>query len=78
MSDYDNELRFFLFPNINATPENKQPQMTGEITIEGKKYKLSGWKALSKKGDNYLQGRAQKDDGTYGKKKDSSDDGIPF
>ena len=79
MAEYDNELKFFLFPNKDATAENKKPSMTGEATVKGVKYRIAGWKATSKKGDQYLQGTLQLDDGSRGGSKKSDDDEeIPF
>lgn len=56
---YDNELRFVLFRNDKATEANKQPQMRGEATIAGVKYKLSAWAKASEKAGKFLAGRIE-------------------
>ena len=68
----DNKGKGFLFPNGKATPDNKQPHLTGEVvTPSGEKLKIAAWTNKSKKGDEYLSLTAQEPDPKY-------DDGVPF
>jgi hypothetical protein len=56
---YDNEMHFVLWPNKLCDPKKKQPGMRGEITINGVKYRLSGWVKLSQDGSKYINGDVQ-------------------
>ena len=42
MSDYNNENRVVIFKNNKKTDE-KQPEYTGTINVEGKEYSVSLW-----------------------------------
>lgn len=59
---YDNEMHFVLWPNKLCDPKKKQPGMRGEITINGVKYRLSGWVKLSQDGSKYINGDVQRAD----------------
>jgi hypothetical protein len=52
---YDNNMRFAMFKN-NKTKET-QPDYTGNIIIDNKELRLSGWIKKSKKGVDYLSGQ---------------------
>ena len=52
---YDNNMRFAMFKN-NKTKET-QPDYTGNITIDNKELRLSGWIKKSKNGVDYLSGQ---------------------
>ena len=54
---YDNEKRFVFFPNTKKEAGSQQPDYTGELTLDGKKYRLSGWRNVSKSGTTYVAGR---------------------
>lgn len=54
---YDNEKRFVFFPNTKKEAGSQQPDYTGELTLDGKKYRLSGWRNVSKSGTTYVSGR---------------------
>lgn len=41
MSNYDDEMRFVLFTNEKT--KDSQPDIKGECTINGVKYRLAGW-----------------------------------
>jgi hypothetical protein len=56
-NQYDNEGRFVIFPNTRKEEGSKQPDYTGEITIDGVKKRLSGWRNTSKSGMTYLAGQ---------------------
>ena len=56
-NNYDNESRFVIFPNSRKEPNSKQPDYTGELQINGTKYRLSGWRSTSKGGTTYVSGR---------------------
>ena len=49
----DNEMKGALFPNDKGDNPSR-PDMRGEVTINGVKYSLSGWKNTSKAGNAYL------------------------
>ncbi len=49
----DNEMKGALFPNDKGDNPSR-PDMRGEVTINGVKYSLSGWKNTSKAGNPYL------------------------
>ena len=44
-----------LFRNEKQDAKPTAPDYTGSITIDGKKYVLSGWLNKSKEGKNYLR-----------------------
>jgi hypothetical protein len=52
---YDNNMRFAMFKN-NKTKET-QPDYTGNIIIDNKELRLSGWITKSKNGVDYLSGQ---------------------
>lgn len=62
VKQYDNEMHFVLWPNKLCDPKKKQPGMRGEITINGVKYRLSGWVKFSQDGDKYISGEVQQAD----------------
>ena len=47
--EYDNNNTGVLFRNETATPDNKQPYMTGNCEVNGKQMKVAGWMKESKK-----------------------------
>jgi hypothetical protein len=53
MADFDNTNRGSLFNNEKKT-EEKHPDLSGSINIEGVEYWLSGWKKKSKAGTGFL------------------------
>ena len=58
--EYDNNNTGVLFRNETATPENKQPYMTGKINVEGKELQLAGWmKESTKTGKKFLSLKVQ-------------------
>jgi len=52
---YDNNMRFAMFKN-NKTKET-QPDYTGNIIIDNKELRLSGWIKKSKNGIDYVSGQ---------------------
>jgi len=48
------EQRGFIFKNSFKTEGDNKPHFTGEAKLEGKLYKVSLWKKLTKKGDPML------------------------
>lgn len=64
-----------LFPN-DKKGNDKAPDMTGTITIEGRKWNLAGWKTKSKQGKPYMSMKASvpQSGGSGGQE----DDGLPF
>jgi uncharacterized protein (DUF736 family) len=58
--EYDNNNRGVLFRNESATPENKQPYMSGSCEVNGKEMQIAGWMQESKKtGKKFLSLRFQ-------------------
>lgn len=53
MADFDNTNRGSLFKNDKKT-EDKHPDMSGSINIDGVEYWISGWKKQSKGGANFI------------------------
>ena len=52
--EYDNNNTGVLFRNETATPENKQPYMTGKCEVNAKEMQLAGWMKESKAGKKFL------------------------
>ena len=52
--EYDNNNTGVLFRNETATPENKQPYMTGKCEVNGKEMQVAGWMQESKAGKKFL------------------------
>ena len=59
---YDNTNRGALFPNDKKGNE-KRPDMTGDINVEGVEYRVSAWKKSSKAGNNFLSISVQRKEG---------------
>lgn len=53
MAEFDNTNRGSLFKNDKKT-EEKHPDMSGSINIEGVEYWISGWKKQSKAGTGFI------------------------
>jgi hypothetical protein len=53
MAEFDNTNRGSIFKNDKKT-EEKHPDMSGSINIEGVEYWISGWKKQSKQGANFI------------------------
>jgi hypothetical protein len=53
MADFDNTNRGSLFKNDKKT-EEKHPDMSGSINIDGTEYWISGWKKQSKAGTGFI------------------------
>ena len=53
MTEYSNENRGSLFKNDKKT-EEKHPDMSGTINIDGTEYWISGWKKTSKAGTGFI------------------------
>ena len=67
--------RGYLYPNSKATPENKQPHLTGELVSpveKGEIIKLAAWTNKSKRGDEYLSVQGKETDPKFDKKEDST------
>lgn len=75
----DKENRGALFKNKDKTKET-QPDLTGNINIDGKDYQLSAWKNVSKEsGKTYLSLRINnKKEFKKEEKTDFLNDDIPF
>jgi len=53
MTEYSNENRGSLFKNDKKT-EDRHPDMSGSINIDGTEYWISGWKKQSKAGTGFI------------------------
>ena len=53
MTEYSNENRGSLFRNDKKT-EDKHPDMSGTINIDGTEFWISGWKKTSKAGTGFI------------------------
>ncbi len=51
--NFDNTNRGVLFPNDKKGNE-KRPDFTGDLNVDGVEYRLSAWKKASKQGNNFL------------------------
>jgi uncharacterized protein (DUF736 family) len=51
--EYDNTNSGTLFPAEDKKTE-KSPDFTGKLNVEGKEYRISGWKKTSKAGKKFL------------------------
>ena len=47
--EYNNNNKGVLFRNETATPENKQPYLTGKCEVNGKEMQMACWMQESKK-----------------------------
>lgn len=83
MADYDNNMRGVLFKNDKGDNPNR-PDMTGNLEINGTKYRVSAWNKTSSKGTEFLSFSVQEDDGSrkpaaQPQQSDGGmDDSIPF
>ena len=50
MSQYDNNMTAVLFQNTERKSD-KHPQWKGHVEIDGRKYWVSGWERMTKRGD---------------------------
>ena len=55
---YDNTNKISLFKNDKQGNE-KRPDYTGKVNVEGKEYTVSMWKRTSKAGQDYISGEIQ-------------------
>ena len=53
MADFDNTNRGSIFRNDKKT-EDKHPDMSGTINIDGTEFWISGWKKTSKAGTGFI------------------------
>jgi len=54
MADFDDTNRGALFLNDKKEEGSKHPDYTGTLNVEGKEYRLAGWKRQSKNGKTFL------------------------
>lgn len=62
MADYDNNKRGVLFRNEKGD-NPKRPDMTGNLEIDGVKYRVSAWEKTSQRGNQFLSFVVSEDDG---------------
>jgi hypothetical protein len=84
MTEYSNENRGSLFKNDKKT-EEKHPDMSGSINIDGIEYWISGWKKKSKADVGFIslsvrpkEQTRQSSQPTQKAKSDNWDDDLPF
>lgn len=54
---YDDEMRFVLFPNKDKQEGDKRPNLKGHVQMGGRKYPLSGWTRTSNRdGSKFISG----------------------
>jgi uncharacterized protein (DUF736 family) len=51
MTEYDDELRGVLFPEKDKKSD-RAPDFTGKVQVEGKDYRIAGWKRKAKSSGN--------------------------
>jgi hypothetical protein len=66
MAHYDNTNKFTLFRAKKNS--EKSPDYSGEIDIDGLKFRLAAWKRTSKSGIEYISGAVSSVDEEYSKK----------
>ncbi len=82
MSDYNNENRIVIFKN-NKKTEEKQPDYTGSINVEGKDYSVSLWIKEGKAG-KFFSGKIQEpfkketELKSFSEKVSKDSSGLPF
>lgn len=52
------DLSFSLFRN-DRKERDRQPDYTGTLMVNGKRYRLAGWWKTTRGGDNYLSGKLE-------------------
>jgi hypothetical protein len=84
MTEYSNENRGSLFKNDKKT-EDRHPDMSGSINIDGIEYWISGWKKRSKADVGFIslsvrpkEQTRQSSQPTQKAKSDNWDDDLPF
>jgi hypothetical protein len=84
MAEFDNTNRGSLFKNDKKT-EEKHPDMSGSINIDGVEYWISGWKKRSKADVGFIslsvrpkEQTRQSSQPTQKAKADDFDDDLPF
>lgn len=55
MNNYDNEKRIVLFPK--DTTSEKQPTLTGTLSVDGVQYKVALWDKSTKNGTRFYSGK---------------------
>ena len=80
--EYDNNNKGVLFRNETATPENKQPYMSGSCEVNGVKLQIACWMNESKAGKKFLSLKFQepqaKEVVASNNSSTSTTDGVPF
>ena len=66
-----------MFPN-DKKGNDKAPDMTGNVKIDGKIWNVAGWKTKSKQGKAYLSLKVSEPQDSNGSQAQTSDDDLPF
>ena len=54
MSQYDNTNSGVLFANQYKEEGDSRPDFIGNVDVEGKEFRIAGWKNVSSKGKRYI------------------------
>tara|TARA_R100001163_G_C5054958_1_gene191464 strand:+ start:1150 stop:1383 length:234 start_codon:yes stop_codon:yes gene_type:complete len=77
MSSFDPTNTFKLFPQ-KVEDGSKKPNVTGEVNVNGKTFRLAGWKKVSQKGTNWIGGAVTELEEKSEKKAEPASEEIPF
>ena len=81
--EYDDTNRGAMWRNETASPENKQPFMSGKLNVQGKEYDIAGWRVEPKDGkkarlDLRIQPPKSQEVSAVANNSTSTTDDIPF
>jgi len=77
MSQYDNTNSGVLFANQYKEEGDSRPDFIGNIDVEGKEFRLAGWKNVSSKGKRYIAVKVEEPKQEDDKKPDTKEE-VPF
>ena len=81
MAEYDTTNKGAFFNNQYKEDGDSKPDFTGNLNVDGKDWKIAGWKSTSKNGKDYISLRVN-EPGEYDKPQvnnsTASEDDIPF
>ena len=77
MSQYDNTNSGVLFANQYKEEGDSRPDFIGNVDVEGKEFRLAGWKNVSSKGKRYIAVKVEEPKQEDDKKPDTKEE-VPF
>ena len=77
MSQYDNTNSGVLFANQYKEEGDSRPDFIGNVDVEGKEFRLAGWKNVSSKGKRYIAVKVEEPKQEEDKKPDTKEE-VPF